>query len=148
MAISTATRTPAHLWIVGVLALFWNGFGAFDYVMSHMRGEPYYREMGMTDAQIAWMNAAPAWATAVWAIGVWGGVLGAILLLLRNRLAVPVFLASFLAFVASVLHTYLSPNGPEIMGSGPSAIMNLVIFAGGLFFIGYSRAMAKRGVLS
>jgi hypothetical protein len=26
--------TPWHLWLVGVLALLWNSFGAFDYVMT------------------------------------------------------------------------------------------------------------------
>ncbi len=31
------TRTPVHLWIVGVLALLWKGMGAFDDLATQMR---------------------------------------------------------------------------------------------------------------
>ena len=34
---AVAARTPAHLWIVGILSLLWNGFGAYDYLMTRMR---------------------------------------------------------------------------------------------------------------
>ena len=27
---SITTRTPWHLWVVGVVALFWNAFGCVD----------------------------------------------------------------------------------------------------------------------
>ena len=27
---SMTVKTPWHLWVVGVLALLWNGFGAYD----------------------------------------------------------------------------------------------------------------------
>ena len=27
-------RTPAHVWIVGILATLWNAFGAYDYIIN------------------------------------------------------------------------------------------------------------------
>jgi hypothetical protein len=36
-----------HLWVVGVLSLLWNGFGAYDYIMSHVGGLDYFRGMGL-----------------------------------------------------------------------------------------------------
>ncbi len=143
---ASASRTPWHLWVVGLIGIPWNGFGVFDYLGTQMRGEAHLREFGMTDAQIAYMDAMPAWMTAVWAIGVWGALLGTLLLLLRNRLAVPVFAASLLAFVASLIYPYFLSNGAELMGE-TAGIMNAVIFAGCLFFLLYARAMARRGVL-
>ena len=41
MATEARARAPAHLWIVGVLATVWNGFGAYDYLMTRMRNTDY-----------------------------------------------------------------------------------------------------------
>lgn len=138
-------RTPVHLWIVGGLGLLWNGFGAFDYLMSKLQGEAWYRQMGMTDAQIAYMDAFPFWMMIVWPLGVWGGVLGTLLLLRRSRTAVPVFLVSLAAFLVSLIYTYALSDGAAVMGD--TAIMQLVVLVGCLFFAWYSRAMARKGVL-
>ncbi|TPE58650.1 hypothetical protein FJQ54_16495 [Sandaracinobacter neustonicus] len=138
-------RAPMHLWIVGGLGLLWNGFGAFDYVMSKLRGADYFREMGMTEAQIAYAQSYPMWMNIVWAVGVWGGLLGTVLLLLRRRAAAPVFALSLAAFLLSLVYTYLLSNGRGVMGEG--AYMQLVVLAGCLFFVWYSRAMARKGVL-
>ncbi len=143
--ISEPPRTPIHLWIVGALGMLWNGFGAFDYLMSNLEGETWYRQMGLTDAQIAYMNAFPAWMMIVWPIGVWGAVLGTILLLRRSRTAAPVFLVSLAAFLLSLVYTYALSDGGQVMGN--AAAMQLVVLAGCLFFAWYSRAMARKGVL-
>lgn len=142
---SPVGRVPLHLWIVSVLALVWNGFGAFDYTMSKLRGAQYFREMGMTDAQIAYAQSYPMWMNLVWAVGVWGGLLGAVLLLLRRRAAAPVFLISLGAFLISLVYTYFLSNGREVMGDG--AYMQIVVLVGCLFFAWYSNAMARKGVL-
>ena len=134
---------PLHFWIVAGVALLWNGFGGFDYTMSHLQGEAYYRAAGMTDAQIAYMATYPSWMHAVWAVGVWGSVLGSVLLLLRSRWAVHAFVASFLGALGNAAYTAASPGAGEAMG----LLMPLVILAACLFFIWYAWTMAKRGVL-
>ncbi|MEJ2542305.1 MAG: hypothetical protein P8188_20455, partial [Gemmatimonadota bacterium] len=80
---TTTLRTPWHLWLVGVLALLWNAMGAFDYLMTETRNEGYMGQF--TPEQLEYFYAFPAWVVAFWAIAVWGGVLGAIFLLLRKR---------------------------------------------------------------
>jgi hypothetical protein len=138
--------TPWHLWVVGIIAVLWNGYGAYDYVMTNTGGEEYLRSLGMGDDVIAYMNAMPAWMTAVWAIGVWGGVLGSVLLLLRMKWALHVFVASLAAFVLSLIYTYALSNGAEVMP--PEApIMNAVVLIGCLFFVWYAWFAAKRGIL-
>jgi hypothetical protein len=77
--------------------------------------------------------------------GVWGAVLGTVLLLLRRKWALHVFVGSSAAFLMSLVYTYLLSNGGEVMADG--AIMSAVITAGCIFFIGYAWMMAKRGVL-
>lgn len=70
------TKTPWHLWLVGVLSLLWNGFGAYDFVMTNTQGEAYMRASGMTQPMIDYYNAMPTWMYGPWVLGVFGAVLG------------------------------------------------------------------------
>src|SRR5690606_28460329 len=47
MATVQPVPTPTHLWVVGILSLLWNGFGAYDYTMSHVGGLAYFETMGL-----------------------------------------------------------------------------------------------------
>jgi hypothetical protein len=82
-----------------------------------------------------------------WAIAVWGGVLGSVLLLLRRRLALPVFAVSFVAMVLTTIHNYFLSDGLEMMGGGGQLAFAAVIFLVALALVFYARAMAARGVL-
>lgn len=138
-------RTPWHLWVVGVVALLWNGYGCVDYTMTQMQGEAWLTSMGMTAAQVAYFDAMPAWTHAVWAIGVWGGLLGALLLLLRRKWALPVFVASFLGWLAGAIYSFALSDGMEVMGN--MWPMQIVIGAACVFFIWYAWMLARKGVL-
>lgn len=138
-----ARATPWHLWVVGVVALLWNGFGGYDYLMSHLQGEAYYRQVGMSEAQIAYMAAYPTWMHAVWALGVWSAVAGSLLLLLRSRFALHAFILSLLGIVGSNGYALFTPGGWEVMGG----VMTLVIAAIGVALLAYAWAMTRRGVL-
>lgn len=137
---------PRHLWAVGIFALLWSAMGAIDYVMTQTRNEAYMSEF--TPEQIAFFYGMPAWADATWAIAVWGGVLGALLLLFRQRYAVWVFLASLVSMVITTFQNYALSNGMEIMGGAFFLAINAVIFLLALAFFLYARAMLKRRVLA
>ncbi|MEZ5994671.1 MAG: hypothetical protein R3C25_02865 [Hyphomonadaceae bacterium] len=146
MSEAAATRTPWHLWAVGILSLLWNSYGCYDYTMTQTGGEAYLRQVGMTDGQIAYFAAMPVWMTAVWAIGVWGALAGSVLLLLRSRWAVTVFVASLAAFVLSLVYAYGLSNGGDVYGQ-TGLIMNGVILAACLFFLWYAWRANKQGLL-
>jgi hypothetical protein len=135
--------TPWHFWVVAVVGLLWNGFGGYDYTMSHLQGETYYRQMGMTDPQIAVLAAYPSWMHAVWAVGVWGSVLGAVLLILRMRWAFHAFALSTLGALGALIYNLAVPEAKAAM----SPVMPAVIVAVCLFFVWYAQTMTKRGVL-
>ena len=137
---------PWWHWVVSVLGVIWNGYGAYDYFMTKTGGDAYMQKAGMNADQIAQMHAYPLWMTADWAIGVWGGLLGAVLLLARMRYAFHVFAVSTAAFLVMLVYTYLLSSGGAAMGQ-QGMIFNLVILALCLFFTWYAWTMAKRGVL-
>ena len=144
--IAKRAPTPWHLWLVGVLSLLWNGFGGFDFVQTTTRGVAYLREAGMSDAMIAHFNNMPAWMYGVWAIGVWGAVLGSLLLLLRSRWAVHLFALSLIGAVVSLIYqTVINPPLPPL--AAVQASMPYVIVVIAVLLLWYAWAMAKRVVL-
>jgi hypothetical protein len=143
MSETQATKTPLHLWIVGIVALLWNLFGAMDYVMTETKNEAYMSKF--TPEQLEFFYGFPAWLVAFWAIAVWGGVLGAVLLLMRKKLAVPVLLASFVCMVVVAIHNYGFAGGVDILG-GFGLFFSAVIFVISLVLVIYARTMAKKGV--
>lgn len=147
---ATQARTPVHLWIVGALALLWNCFGAFDYLMTRMRNEDYFAAaMPGADPQavLAWVDAFPFYAQFGWGLGVWGGLVGAVLLLMRSRWAVAAFAASLIGALLGLGYQILiAPPMPGMEGaSGEVMPFVIIVVALGLFL--YARAMKAKGVL-
>ena len=142
------TATPWHLWVVGVLSLLWNGFGAYDFIMTTTQGEAYMRSAGFDQAMIDYYMAMPAWMYAPWILGVWGAVIGSILLLIRNRLAVWAFAASLLGAVVSLVYgQFINPPPALPACMEMMSYMPWVITAVAAFLAWYAWAMAKKGVL-
>ena len=138
-------RMPWQFWVIGAVALAWNAMGALDYVMTQTRNASYLSSY--TAEQLAYFDSFPAWVVAAWAIAVWGGVLGSILLLLRKRLAVPVFLVSLVAMVVTTIHNFVLSNGFEVMGGAGPATFTALIFVIALALYLYARSLDKRGAL-
>lgn len=78
----------------------------------------------------------------------WGGVVGSVLLLMRNRLAVPVFLVSMVAMVLATFRNYVLANGLEVFPDAASKIVTAMVFVIGVALYLYARAQQKQGVLA
>jgi hypothetical protein len=88
-------------WLIGAIALLWNVAGAANYLVQVMNPEAIdsYRE-----AERALIDGRPAWATGAFAIAVFGGSIGCLLLLLRKSAAFYVFVVSLLGVMLTILH--------------------------------------------
>jgi hypothetical protein len=138
-------RTPAHLWIVGGLATLWNAFGAFDYLMTQTRNADYLAHF--TDPQRVYFESFPVWMEADWAFGIWGGLAGALLLLLRSRHAVLAFAVSLAGLAISTIYQYVLTAPPADMMTGAMVGMNIAIWAVCIGLLLYAMRMRKAGVL-
>ena len=148
---STESRSaPVHLWIVGILSLLWGAFGAYDYVMTRMRNTDYLAGM-MPDADpqavLAWVDAFPIWAQFGWGLGVWMGLIGSVLLLVRSRFAFEAFALSFIGAILGLGYQLVAaPPMPGMEGPMATAMPIVIIFvAAGLTL--YARAQKASGVL-
>jgi len=144
-AVAPDRTAPRHLLVVGILALLWNAMGAFDYVMTETHNASYMGQF--TPEQLDYFYGFPAWVVACWAVAVWGGVAGAILLLMKKRTAAPVFLVSFVAMVITSIQNFLLSDGMAVMGGGAVAF-SAVIFVVALALWLYARSLVAKGVLA
>jgi hypothetical protein len=138
------TRVPRHLWVVGTLAVLWNGIGAFDYAATQFRYQPYMSQF--TPEQLAYFYGFPAWATSAWALAVWSALIASAGLLLRKSWAVGLFGLSIAAMLVTALYNFVLSDGLAMLGAGGMVFTVVIwVIAFALFF--YARKMAGRGVL-
>ena len=144
-ATTPAPRTPWHLWLIGVIYLLWSAAGAFDFVMTETHNAAYVKNF--TSAQRDYFYGFPGWVVAAWAVATLGGVFGSLLLLARKCLAVPFFLAAFVAMILTTIYNFGLSDGRKIMGGvGPLVFSCIIVVAGFLVWY-YARSMRRRGVL-
>lgn len=142
---TTSRKAPWHLWLVGILALVFNAGAANDYLMLKFNNASY--RAALSEAQLAHYDAYPVWMSAAWAMTVWFAVLGAIMLLLRKRIAAGCFALSSAAYLVALTYTYsIADPAPGVLsdaGNIFAAIMGAHLIALWL----YSRRMFRIGVL-
>lgn len=145
MATTAQARTPMHLWVVGALSLLWNAFGCYDYLMTNLKNQAYLSKF--TADQLAFFDSLPGWLTAFWAIGVWGGLAGAILLLMRSRHAVLVFGLSLVGAIVGLGYQMFIAKMPASMKEGMMGVMPWAIIVIAAFFLWYAMSSEKKGLL-
>ena len=139
-------RTPWHIWVVGILATLWNAGGAWNYTALKLQISSVLDQM--TEPQIDFFMSMPAWATATWALAVWGAVIGSILILMRRAMAFPVLVISFVSMLITTVHNFLLADVPmtDIMPPG-AALFSVAIFVVSLLLIWYAKVQRDAGRL-
>lgn len=145
MATAAQGRTPTHLWIIGILALLWNGYACYDYLMTVTANADYLSKL--PPDMVAYMNGLPAWTTAAWALGVWGGLIGSVLLLIRSRYAVWAFAVSLIGAIFGLGYQMFMTTRPAMMTAGAAAAIPWVIILICAFLVWYSWTEERKGVL-
>lgn len=138
-------KPTTSFWIIGIAALIWNLMGVFEYLrMAYMTAEDLaalpLEEQGLYDN-------VPAWVTAAFALAVFGGALGCILLLLRKKLATFVFVISLASILVQMTYNIFISKAMEVYGPG-SVIMPIMVIIIGAFLVWYSKKMQGQGLLS
>ena len=118
------SRPPTWFWIVAVLGLLWELFGVAMYLM-HVGVIPNSQEM--SEAERTLMESSPVWVTGLFAIGVFGGALGALGLVLRKRWARPLLILSLLAVILQFGGWLLATDAIRVIGPSVFAMPAVVV---------------------
>ena len=130
------TKIHWSFWLIAGVALVWNVLGSINFVVQlNPDMVDTYRE-----AERAIIVNRPAWATVAFAVAVFGGVVGCVLLLLRKSIAFYLFIASLIGVIVTIVHSLSVVNNlcvGEILGI---VLMPVAVAA---FLIWYSKMAEK-----
>lgn len=138
-------KIPAWFWILSIVALIWNIMGVMAYL-----ADAYMPEEVLTalpEVQQELYTGRPSWVTAAFAIAVFAGLLGCILLLLRKKLAKTMFLLSLLAVLVQNAYAFFMSNTIEVMGYQALYFPILIIIVA-IALVVFTKKATEKGWLS
>ena len=136
-------RNPAF-WIVAIVALLVNLFALYDLYMTLAHDPIYLRRMPL--GLIVMIDTWPEWRLLLWVVGVFIGLIGAVMFLLRRAYAGRVFWAAALFMALGFGYDLVLGSGAQAYSSVGIAI-SLVLIAAGTVFALYARGAARHGLL-
>jgi len=139
-------KAPKWFWVIGILYLLWNLIGCGMYLAEHLMGDAAYGEAFGAE-MLALRGTNPIWATAGHAIGVWAGLVGIVLFLMKKKFCLPFLYASFVGAVIGFL-PYIFNGEMKAVLSGADYGLMIFIWIECLFIIWLARKMRTRGVLT
>lgn len=136
------TRAPAWFRIVAILLLVWGAAGCYACLQQFRLGA---EAMGpASEYDRALYASLPGWYNPVYAVAVVSGLLCALALLARSRVALPLFLLSLGAVIVQFGYLFLTTDLLTIKGAGatlPFPIFIAAVAAGASWLS--SRAIAR-----
>ncbi|MBT8456201.1 MAG: hypothetical protein KJO15_08880 [Alphaproteobacteria bacterium] len=137
---------PWHFWPVTVLAVLWFAGASADYALTQYRADDYLALF--TEDQIAYFTNMPVRVDAAWAVGAWGGLIGAVMMLAgwRRSALILAISAGAMTFVAIWLLALSDPPMRIVTGLTGDVVIASAALVSILFWL-YARWLHARGQL-
>lgn len=139
-----SNKPKALFWIIGVIAVIWNLMGVSVYLMQAYLTDSYTE--AYTPEQLEIITNAPSWAVGAFAIAVFAGFIGSVLILLRKRLANIVLSISFVGIMVQFIYNFFIANSMEVFGPA-ATVQPIITIVFGLFLVIYTKNKIKEGIL-
>ena len=127
-----STNRPIWFWIVSVLALIWNLMGVKAYLDQVFMPDDVFAQM--TQEMQNLLNQTPAWVTSAFAVAVWGGAIGSLLLVLKKRLAYPILIISLIGALTQMFYAFFIAKVSDFRPEEVVMPIMIIIFGIGLVF--------------
>lgn len=131
-------------WVIGAVALIWNAMGVIN-VFVQMNADVV---AAMPETHRAIIECRPLWATGGFAVAVFGGALGCLLLLLRKSAAYYLFVASLLGVIVTMVHTLGIAGSTIDFSPFEISMMILMPLMVAAFLIWYTKHAESKGWIS
>ena len=134
---------PVARWYMAaaIASLLFMALGCASYVW-HVTLDP----AGLPVDQRAIYDAVPTWMTAAFAIAVWAGLAGALMLVMKRKLAQPLLLVSLIAVLVQFAGYFVDPKLRQIM-TPDAYVLPVVIMLLTWTIFWFARHSAQRGWL-
>ena len=131
-------------WAIGAVTLIWNVMGIMNF-FGQMNADTL---AAMPESHRSIAEGRPVWATGAFAIAVFGGALGCLLLLLRKSAAFYLFIASLICVIVQMISSF-GVTGPTIHFRFFDILLTILMpLAVAVFLIWYSKQAESKGWIS
>ena len=136
MSESANINPTKSFWIISALALLWNLIALMPLYTQVFISPEVLAAMPMAEREL--YETSPSWMNTIFAIAVFGGIIGCILLLMRKALAITIFIISLVAVLIQMIYWIFLSSAMEVHGP-TSIIMPLIVIGIAIFLVWYSR---------
>lgn len=143
---TTQNKPTTLFWVVAVILVIWNLMGASAFIVDNFFPETLTATY--SEEQVDFINSNPIWAKVFYGIATIGGLLAAILLLARKKLAVRIYLISLLAVFIHTIYQVGMSGAMEIFGMFEGLVFPLIIVILAVFEYWFSKYSAIKGWLN
>ncbi|MCF2874215.1 MULTISPECIES: hypothetical protein [unclassified Tenacibaculum] len=143
---TNSNKPQKRFWVIAVISLLWNGMGVNQYLQQAYNTDAF-KAMYPDEKVMEMVQNTPSWAMTAFALAVFGGFIGSIFLLLRRKLAKPMFLISLVAIVIQMFYNLFMSGAMEVYGPG-AVIMPIMVIGFALFILWYTKRSEAKGILS
>jgi hypothetical protein len=138
------TKPPTWFYVAAAILILWECIGCFAYISQVSMSAADMAQLPVAEQEV-WKNM-PKWVTSAYALAVWVGLAAGIMLLLRFKIARPLYIVSLIAVVVQFGWTFAAT--PILTTVGPTAaIFPLFIIAIGVMAVWFSGKAAGNGWL-
>ncbi len=138
------TKPPSWFYVAAVILILWECIGCYAYISQVSMSAADMAQLPVAEQEV-W-KSMPSWVTGAYALAVWVGLAAGIALLLRFKIARPLYIVSLIAVVVQFGWTFAAT--PILTTVGPTAaIFPLFIIAVGVFAVWFSGKAAGYGWL-
>lgn len=135
-------KPPVLFWVISVIALLWYLFGVSTFVGSVMATpegmQPSVDSGTLTQAYVDVLLNIPAWVTAAFGIATIGGAIASVCLLLRKKIAAPLFMISLAGALVMYVYMFVLSGKASVMPTSDFIIAGVVTIVT-IFMIWFSR---------
>lgn len=140
---SIITKPPVWFWIVAGVGVVWNIVGILSFIgMTTINADALSQ---MPAAERALYENTPLITTIAFAVAVFGGLIGAVLLLLRKSLATTFFIASLLGIIVQFGYWLFMSGASKVYSPGELYAMPAMVTIIAVFLLWFARMSRARG---
>ena len=146
---NTKTKPNKSFLIIGILALLWNIMGLFQFIMAAFMQDTMLETYGetYTPQEMELFLNTPSWYYVVFGICTITGVLGSIAVLLKKKIAVPLFLVSLVTVLVVQGYWMLGTLAIALLGT-EAIIMPMLVIVTSIFLYFYCKGARQNNWLS
>jgi hypothetical protein len=136
---------PSWFKTVAIIALIWNLLGVLAFAGQMLLTPEMLAELPVAEQEL--YASTPLWARVAFALAIFCGALGSLLLLLKKLLSTPILIFSLVVVVVQMAHSFLMSKSLDVLGPS-SAIMPVMILLIAIYLVWLSKKAQVKGWFS